>query len=89
MASATGRTSDSVLRQAQAVVVGPGFALKFLEESLIVPDFQILDAAEHAIRFWTRVGADDRVSRDFRRLANAARDRVARSRDAAAPKLRR
>lgn len=48
-----------------------------------------LDAAEHAIRFWTRVGADDRVSRDFRRLANSARDRVARSRGAAAPKLRR
>src|SRR5687768_16388129 len=40
--------SDSVFRQPQAVLVGPGFALKLLEESLIVPDLQILDAAEHS-----------------------------------------
>ena len=40
--------SDSVFRQTQAVFVGPRFTLQLLEEPLIVPDLQVLDATKHA-----------------------------------------
>src|ERR1044072_9519174 len=39
--------SDAVIRETHAVFVGPRFALQLLEEPLIVPDLQVLDAAKH------------------------------------------
>src|SRR6188474_3081536 len=40
--------SDSVFGQSETVLVGPRFALQLLEEALVVPDFEIIDPAEHA-----------------------------------------
>ncbi|MBX5484347.1 MAG: type II toxin-antitoxin system HipA family toxin YjjJ [Myxococcaceae bacterium] len=46
-----------------------------------------LGAAEHAIAFWRRVSTARTVSPDFRGLARAAHDAVARLRDRVGPKL--
>jgi len=52
---------DAVLRQSQSVLVGPCFALELLEEPLIVPDLEILDATEH-----TDVADDRRALTEMR-----------------------
>ena len=37
-----------MLRQLQAVLVGPWVAQQLLREALLVPDFEVIDLAEHA-----------------------------------------
>src|SRR6185503_15795121 len=37
-----------MLGQAETVLVRPRFALQLVEEALVVPDFEIIDPAEHA-----------------------------------------
>jgi hypothetical protein len=42
------RPSDAEFRQAQAILVGPRFAVHPLSESFLVPDLEMIDAPEHA-----------------------------------------
>src|SRR5215831_14412493 len=48
MAQDSSKSSDAMLRQLDAVVVGPLIARELLSEPLLVPHLEIIELAEHA-----------------------------------------